>query len=130
MVLVILNLKKNIDLPPEEQTVTCYPDVIQHNLDFTKDEFVVLACDGIWDCLSSQQCIECVSRGLYERKPLQDICEEIMELCCAPTSDGSGIGCDNMSMSIVALLDESRNESLDQWYDRVIKRIELSQIGR
>ncbi|CUM55009.1 unnamed protein product [Debaryomyces tyrocola] len=119
--------KKNIDLPPEEQTVTCYPDVIQHNLDFTKDEFVVLACDGIWDCLSSQQCVECVSRGVYEGKPLQDICEEIMELCCAPTSDGSGIGCDNMSISIVALLDESKNESLDQWYDRVIKRIELSQ---
>lgn len=119
--------KKNLDLPPEEQTVTCYPDVIQHDLDISKDEFVVLACDGIWDCLTSQQCVECVSRGIYERKPLETICEEIMELCCAPTSDGSGIGCDNMSISIVALLDESKNESLDQWYERVIKRIENSQ---
>lgn len=119
--------KKNIDLPAEEQIVTCYPDVIQHNIDLEKDEFIVLACDGIWDCLTSQNCVECVRRGIYERKPLTQVCEEIMELCCAPTSDGSGIGCDNMSIVIVALLDQASNETLDQWYDRIIKKINLQQ---
>ncbi|PVH13656.1 uncharacterized protein CXQ87_001769 [Candidozyma duobushaemuli] len=119
--------KKNDELPAEEQIVTCYPDVIHHEIDHAKDEFVILACDGIWDCLSSQNCVECVRRGLYERKPLTQICEEIMELCCAPTSDGSGIGCDNMSILIVALLDHTNNESLDQWYDRVIAKIEKQQ---
>lgn len=119
--------KKNIDLPAEEQIVTCYPDVIQHDLDLESDEFIVLACDGIWDCLTSQTCVECVRRGIYEKKPLTQICEEIMELCCAPTSDGSGIGCDNMSIVIVALLDASKNETLDDWYDRVIKKIEINQ---
>lgn len=119
--------KKNLDLPAEEQIVTCYPDVIMHDLDFEQDEFVVLACDGIWDCLTSPQCVECIRRGIYERKPLQTICEEIMELCCAPTSDGSGIGCDNMSIIIVALLDASKNETLDDWYEKIIKKIELAQ---
>lgn len=116
--------KKNIDLPAEEQIVTCYPDVIQHNIDFEQDEFVVLACDGIWDCLTSQNCVECVRRGIYENKSLTTICEEIMELCCAPTSDGSGIGCDNMSIAIVALLDYSKNETLDDWYKKINKKIE------
>ncbi|KAK6458899.1 phosphatase 2C-like domain-containing protein [Scheffersomyces xylosifermentans] len=121
--------KKNIDLPAEEQIVTCYPDVIQHNIDLDQDEFVVLACDGIWDCLTSQKCVECVRRGISERKSLTTICEEIMELCCAPTSDGSGIGCDNMSIAIVALLDVRKGETLEQWYEKIIKRIEESEKG-
>ncbi|WEJ92918.1 Protein phosphatase 2C 2 [Yamadazyma tenuis] len=119
--------KKNIDLPAEEQIVTCYPDVIQHNIDFSKDEFVILACDGIWDCLTSQNAVECVRRGIFERKDFTTICEEMMELCCAPTSDGSGIGCDNMSIVIVALLDYTKKETLEQWYDRVIEKINISQ---
>lgn len=116
--------KRSKDLPPEEQIVTCYPDVIQHNFDFESDEFVVLACDGIWDCLTSQTCVECIRYGIYNRKPLETICEELMDLCCAPTSDGPGIGCDNMSITIVALLDFAKNETLDQWYDKIIARIE------
>lgn len=118
--------KKNLDLPAEEQIVTCYPDVILHPLDLSADEFVILACDGIWDCLTSQHCVECVRRGIYERKPLTQISEEIMELCCAPTSDGLGIGCDNMSIVIVALLDASRNETLDEWYEKIIARIDAN----
>lgn len=116
--------KKNADLPAEEQIVTCYPDVIEHKINFERDEFIILACDGIWDCLTSQQCVECVRRGIYERKPFTQICEEIMELCCAPTSDGLGIGCDNMSILIVALLDYTKEETLDQWYDRIIKKVD------
>ncbi|RCK66135.1 Protein phosphatase 2C 2 [Candida viswanathii] len=121
------DFKKNVDLPAEEQIVTCYPDVIQHEIDFEADEFVVLACDGIWDCLTSQKCVECVRRGIYEKKSLTTISEEIMDLCCAPTSDGSGIGCDNMSIVIVALLDYTKNETLDQWYDKIIARIEIAE---
>ncbi|KAL6454741.1 LOW QUALITY PROTEIN: PTC2 Protein phosphatase 2C 2 [Candida maltosa Xu316] len=124
------DFKKNVDLPAEEQIVTCYPDVIQHNIDFETDEFVVLACDGIWDCLTSQKCVECVRRGIYEKKSLTTISEEIMDLCCAPTSDGSGIGCDNMSIVIVALLDYTKNETLDQWYDKIIARVEYSQSNK
>lgn len=119
--------KKNIDLPAEEQVVTCYPDVIQHNINLENDEFIILACDGIWDCLTSQNAVECVRRGIYERKSLISICEEMMELCCAPTNDGSGIGCDNMSIVIVALLDHSKKETLDQWYDKIIKKIDAVQ---
>ncbi|KAG7663121.1 PTC2 [[Candida] subhashii] len=119
------DFKRNVDLPAEEQIVTCYPDVIQHDINLQTDEFVILACDGIWDCLSSQKSVECVRRGIYERKTLVDIAEEIMDLCCAPTSDGSGIGCDNMSICIVALLDYTKNETLDQWYDKIIQRIEI-----
>lgn len=121
--------KKNVNLPPEEQIVTCYPDVIQHEINYANDEFVVLACDGIWDCLTSQNCVECVRRGIYERKLLVEICEELMELCCAPNLGGLGIGCDNMLVVIVALLDHAHGETLEQWYDKIIARVELAEKG-
>lgn len=120
------DFKKNSDLPAEEQIVTAYPDVIEHNIDYECDEFIVLACDGIWDCLTSQNCVECIRRGVYLKKALPEICEDIIELCCAPNSDGVGIGCDNMSLIIIALLDYKKNETLDQWYEKINKKIEYS----
>lgn len=108
--------KDSPQLPPEEQVVTAFPDVIEH-VRTANDEFVVLACDGIWDCLTSQQVVDFVRRGVKENQSLPDICESMMNTCLAPTSGGSGIGCDNMSVCIVALL--LNNESLEEWYTRI-----------
>ena len=39
-------------LSPENQAVTCLPDITVR--DRTKDDmFIMVACDGIWDCLSN-----------------------------------------------------------------------------
>lgn len=108
-------------LPAEEQAVTALPDVLEHKLDTNCDEFIVLACDGIWDCLTSQQVIDFVRRYVKENKSLIEISELMMDTCLAPTSGGSGIGCDNMSVCIVALLHEE--ETLDQWYVRIASKI-------
>lgn len=37
--------KKSAELPPEQQIVTAFPDVEEHELT-EEDEFLVLACDG------------------------------------------------------------------------------------
>ena len=37
--------KKSAELPPEQQIVTAFPDVTDHDLT-DEDEFLVLACDG------------------------------------------------------------------------------------
>lgn len=109
------------NLPAEEQAVTALPDVLEHKLDTSSDEFVVLACDGIWDCLTSQQVVDFVRRYVKENKSLIEISELMMNTCLAPTSGGSGIGCDNMSVCIVALLHEK--ETLEQWYKRIQDKI-------
>jgi protein phosphatase 2C family protein 2/3 len=113
--------KDSKTLPPEEQAVTALPDVLEHKLDTNSDEFIVLACDGIWDCLTSQQVVDFVRRYIKENKSLIEISELMMNTCLAPTSGGSGIGCDNMSVCIVALLHEK--ETLDQWYKRIQDKI-------
>ena len=37
--------KKSAELPPEQQIVTAYPDVTEHEIT-DDDEFLVIACDG------------------------------------------------------------------------------------
>ena len=49
--------KERKDLSPEKQAVTVVPDVTIR--DRTKDDkFIMVACDGIWDCLTNQQLVD------------------------------------------------------------------------
>ncbi|TFK91114.1 PP2C-domain-containing protein [Polyporus arcularius HHB13444] len=112
--------KKNASLGPEAQIITSDPEVIEHQIT-QEDEFLIVACDGIWDCLSSQQAVNVVRLLISQGKRLPQICEEICELCLAPdTTTGAGIGCDNMTVMIVAIL---HGKSQDEWYEWVTDRV-------
>ncbi|TKY88642.1 hypothetical protein EX895_002273 [Sporisorium graminicola] len=117
--------KRSFELPVEKQIVTAFPEVLPHDVD-AKDEFLVLACDGIWDCLTSQQVVDIVRRSVANGKELNDICEDLMERCLAPDSDTGGIGCDNMTVCIVALLN---GRSKDEWYKWIKDNIEVAHDG-
>ncbi|CEP12123.1 hypothetical protein [Parasitella parasitica] len=110
--------KQASDLPAEEQAVTCNPDIIEHTIN-DEDEFFVLACDGIWDCMTNQQVVNYVIEHLAEKTKLQDICEQMMDHCLAPEGSGGGVGCDNMSVMIIAILNGKTEE---QWYDWMAAR--------
>lgn len=118
--------KKNELLSPEEQMVTSYPDVLEHVRNYKNDEFIVLACDGIWDCLSSQQVVDFVIWGVVNGQSLSEICESMIDVCIAPGSDGTGVGCDNMSVCILSLL--AQDESLEQWTEKIVKRYQTLQL--
>jgi protein phosphatase 2C family protein 2/3 len=75
--------------------------------------------------MSSQHTVDFVRRGVAQRKPLEKICEDMMDRCLAPDSDCSGVGCDNMTVMVVALL---RGRTLDQWYDHVGQKV-LDKVG-
>ncbi|KAF2665632.1 PP2C-domain-containing protein [Microthyrium microscopicum] len=111
--------KKTAELPPEQQIVTAFPDVTEHEVT-EDDEFVVIACDGIWDCQSSQAVIEFVRRGIVAKQELSSICENLMDNCLARTSDTGGVGCDNMTVIVVALL---QGKTKEQWYQDVADRV-------
>ncbi|KAJ7935621.1 PP2C-domain-containing protein [Mycena leptocephala] len=112
--------KKNYNMTPEKQIITADPDVTCHEIT-DEDEFLVLACDGIWDCLSSQQVVNFIRYQISEGKDLTEIGEMMCEHCLAPdTSSGAGIGCDNMTILIVALLHGRTKEEWASWVtDRV-----------
>ncbi|RPB28499.1 protein phosphatase 2C [Terfezia boudieri ATCC MYA-4762] len=111
--------KKNAELPPEQQIVTAFPDVSEHDIT-ADDEFIVLACDGIWDCEPSQSVIEFVRRGIAAHQPLDKICENMMNKCISNGSDSGGVGCDNMTMIVVGLL---QGKTQEEWYNTISKRV-------
>ncbi|KAL7623476.1 Protein phosphatase 2C 2 [Parahypoxylon ruwenzoriense] len=111
--------KKSAELAPEQQIVTAYPDVVMHEIS-DDDEFLVIACDGIWDCQSSQAVVEFVRRGIAEKQDLDKICENMMDNCLASNSETGGVGCDNMTMIVVGFL---RGRSKEEWYEEVASRV-------
>ncbi|KAK0614151.1 phosphatase 2C-domain-containing protein [Immersiella caudata] len=111
--------KKSAELAPEQQIVTAYPDVVVHDFG-DDDEFLVIACDGIWDCQSSQAVIEFVRRGIAAKQDLDKICENMMDNCLASNSETGGVGCDNMTMIIVGFL---RGQSKEEWYEEIARRV-------
>lgn len=88
--------KDRTDLPPEEQKVTSKPDLMVYPRDYQKDEFIVVACDGIWDVVSNDDCIQMV-RQIFEEgeSDIGKVCEEVLDLCLEKNSR------DNMTSLIV-----------------------------
>ncbi|PSS27346.1 hypothetical protein M430DRAFT_46443 [Amorphotheca resinae ATCC 22711] len=111
--------KKSAELAPEQQIVTAYPDVVVHDIS-EDDEFLIVACDGIWDCQSSQAVVEFVRRGIAAKQELSKICENMMDNCLASNSETGGVGCDNMTMIVVGLL---HGKTKEEWYDEIAKRV-------
>ncbi|KAL5240486.1 hypothetical protein ACI65C_007896 [Semiaphis heraclei] len=108
------NYKKNKDLPNTEQMITALPDVTVLDITPDKTNFLVLACDGIWNSLSSQEVVDFISERI--NKPdvkLSSICEELFEQCLAPNTLTDGTGCDNMTCIIVKLKPNQKRSRSD-----------------
>ncbi|OIS97530.1 PREDICTED: probable protein phosphatase 2C 60 [Nicotiana attenuata] len=95
-----MEFKQNKFLPAEKQVVTADPDINIVEL-CDDDDFIVLACDGVWDCMSSQQLVDFIHEQLNSESKLSAICERVLDRCLAPTAGGEG--CDNMTMILVQL---------------------------
>lgn len=73
-----LGYKQNKELGPKEQMITALPDVKVLTIDPATDEFIVLACDGIWNSMSSQEVVDFVRCRLEKGiEKLSQICEEV-----------------------------------------------------
>jgi len=96
--------KLNKELLPEDQAITANPELREIELN-KDDEFMVLACDGVWNVMTSEEVVQFVKEKLEsdEKVPLSKICEEIFDLCLAPDTKNDGSGCDNMTCMIIKL---------------------------
>nr|CAH7742561.1 unnamed protein product [Callosobruchus chinensis] len=105
--------KRNQQKRPEEQIVTAYPDVEERTID-ENWEFIVLACDGIWDVMDSWEVVEYVRKSIGDGLEPEEICENLMMRCLAPDCQMPGLGCDNMTVVIVTLLHGESYEKLQE----------------
>ncbi|KAM4693351.1 protein phosphatase 1G [Discoglossus pictus] len=98
--------KRNKNLPPEEQMISALPDIKVLTLN-EEHNFMVIACDGIWNVMSSQEVIDFIHDKITQQEqsgvsvPLSSIVEELLDQCLAPDTSGDGTGCDNMTCIIV-----------------------------
>jgi len=93
--------KLNTTLDAKEQMITALPDVRCLTLE-ENDEFMVLACDGIWNVMTSQEVVDFVLELMKAgTDKLSTICEHIFDYCLSPNTDGDGTGCDNMTCVLV-----------------------------
>lgn len=63
--------------------------------------------------MTNQEVADFVRGQIKEGYPLKIICENLMERCLAGESDVGGVGCDNMTVIIVGLL---QGKSVEAWY--------------
>jgi len=76
-----------------------------------EDEFIVLGCDGIWDCLTNEECAKYVYDRIDSKHPHEIGIEMLDEIVSADPRASQGIGGDNMTIMIIDLLPKTRSYS-------------------
>lgn len=104
-----LKYKQVPGIDPAEQIITSEPDIIQVTLD-PEDEFIILGCDGIWDCLTNENAVQYVLDRIDTMTPTEIGAEMLDEIISEDPRVTQGIGGDNMTIMIIDLRPMTRTE--------------------
>lgn len=97
-----LDYKQNPKLKRDSQLIIPTPDIRMEKIS-GNTEFLVVACDGIWDCFSSQEAVDFIAKKIKKEK-ISKIIEEMMDtIIPSDINEKGGLGCDNMSCIVVSL---------------------------
>ena len=97
--------KTNKELTLEEQMITALPDIKTIELR-PKDDFIVIACDGIWNSMNSKEVVDYINEEMKKEKKLSKICDSLFFKCLAEdTHNSDSSGCDNQTAIIIKLKD-------------------------
>ncbi|KAJ3650221.1 hypothetical protein Zmor_021921 [Zophobas morio] len=80
---------------PCEQLVSPEPEIFVKDRDDNEDEFLVLACDGIWDVMSNEDLCQYIHNRLLVTDNLQEVTSQVIDTCLYKGSR------DNMSIVLV-----------------------------
>jgi len=70
--------QRNNSMEPGDQKVSPIPDIIVQTRNPSQDEFIIVACDGIWDVQTNYEAVKSVAEMFQEgEKNLGLICEEV-----------------------------------------------------
>ncbi|VDO96130.1 unnamed protein product [Soboliphyme baturini] len=93
--------KRNSSVPLKDQMISPLPDVFVQTVKENKEQFFVLACDGIWNAMENQEVIDFIRLRMNKGASLKEICEQLCDACLSQNTEGDGTGCDNMTVVIV-----------------------------
>jgi len=104
-----LKYKQVPGIDPAQQMITAQPDIMQLEL-AEDDEFIILGCDGIWDCLTNENAVEYVRSRIDRMTPEQIGIEMLDTIISDDPRVTQGIGGDNMTVMIIDLQPSSRTQ--------------------
>lgn len=83
--------KTNVSLPSHEQKIVARPDITtQEWLPGSADEFLVIACDGLFERMNRQQVVNHIRGGLANGAAPREVLQDLLHACCARTSRDAG----------------------------------------
>ena len=94
-----LQYKEAEGLDHFEQIVSCEPDI--KVVPRAGVKYVILGCDGIWDCKTNQEAVDHLHTGLSKGRDMEEVMSEFVEGLLPAKAKGPGI--DNMSLIVVEL---------------------------
>ena len=118
-----LKFKSNYNLKRHEQSVISLPEITKiDNIDDI--DFIIMGCDGVWDCVKRQLVCDFVDREIRENpnKNLSEILKVIFDKCVSPVW-GVILGTDNMSCIIIQFLHNGKNNG----ENIVVKKVNIGQ---
>ena len=118
-----LKFKSNSNLKRHEQSVISLPEITKiDNIDDI--DFIIMGCDGVWDCVKRQLVCDFVDREIRENpnKNLSEILKVIFDKCVSPVW-GVILGTDNMSCIIIQFLHNGKNNG----ENIVVKKVNIGQ---
>lgn len=105
-----LKYKQVPGIPPAHQMITAEPDIMQIVLQ-GDDEFLLLGCDGIWDCLSNESAVDFVMDRIDSKSPTEIGTEMLDQIISDDPRVTQGIGGDNMTIMIIDLKAATRSRT-------------------
>eukprot|EP00486_Rosalina_sp_Unknown_P016701 CAMPEP_0201578948 /NCGR_PEP_ID=MMETSP0190_2-20130828/26110_1 /ASSEMBLY_ACC=CAM_ASM_000263 /TAXON_ID=37353 /ORGANISM="Rosalina sp." /LENGTH=535 /DNA_ID=CAMNT_0048012699 /DNA_START=79 /DNA_END=1686 /DNA_ORIENTATION=- len=60
-----------------ENLVISTPDITHHKLTFNEDKFVIVACDGLYDVFTNEQCMQWLEKNSNDSISMQDLTDKL-----------------------------------------------------
>jgi serine/threonine protein phosphatase PrpC len=71
---------KNMEAEPGKQAVSPMPDITFVDRSSSDDEFVLLACDGVYDVVTSEEAVRWIAARLATNSDLDGICQDFVKV--------------------------------------------------
>merc|ERR1711971_308915 len=100
------HMKANSALPPEKQKVSAFPDMTRTKYRGRPQEYLIVACDGLFEARQNQDIVDIVWPRLKKGMALEQIGKELLHACCAKRGLSGGPmepGTDNETVIIIKL---------------------------
>lgn len=91
-------ISNNFSLGNITDAISPVPDILTVP---REGDFLVLACDGIWDVMSNEQLCTFISNALKSTDNLEEIVSKVIDSCISKDIRHEKKGSDNMSIILV-----------------------------